>query len=73
MRPLPSIEFAASRTRSLRDVAERLLHETGGATALEYSLLSAIMAAAVVACMSIFSTAMKGMFDTIVGYYTLAQ
>ncbi len=40
---------------------------------IEYSLLTAIMAAAVVACMTLFGTAMKGMFDSIVQYYTLAQ
>lgn len=57
----------------LRFAAVRLIRETGGATAIEYSLLTAVMAGAVVTCMTIFGTAMKGMFDSIVQYYTIAQ
>ncbi|WP_232628041.1 Flp family type IVb pilin [Methylobacterium sp. Leaf118] len=73
MRTLASVESVARLIRCLGASAARLRHDTEGATAIEYSLLTAIMAAAVVACMSVFGAAMKGMFDSIVGYYTLAQ
>lgn len=72
MRPISTRRIAPLVTR-LHDAASRLTRDTHGATMIEYSLLTAIMAAAVVACMTLFGTAMKGMFDSIVQYYTLAQ
>ena len=68
-----STERTAPLASRLRAAAIRFVRETHGATMIEYSLLTAIMAAAVVACMTIFGTAMKNMFDSIVKYYTLAQ
>ncbi len=70
--PVPTFRADARATR-LRALAIRLLRETDGATMIEYSLLTAVMAGAVIACMTLFGTAMKGMFDSIVQYYTLAK
>lgn len=72
MRPISTRRIAPLAAR-LRACAARLIRDTRGATMIEYSLLTAIMAAAVVACMTLFGNAMKGMFDSIVKYYTLAQ
>lgn len=72
MRPISTRRIAPFLPR-LRAEASRLIRDTRGATMIEYSLLTAIMAGAVIACMSLFGTAMKGMFDSIVKYYTLAQ
>lgn len=72
MRLTPNSRTAPSAGR-YRAAAARLIRDTEGATAIEYSLLTAIMAGAVITCMTIFGTAMKGMFDAIVQYYTLAQ
>lgn len=70
---LISTKRTAPPAARLRAAMIRLMRDTDGATMIEYSLLTAIMAAAVVACMTIFGKAMTGMFDSIVQYYTLAQ
>lgn len=56
---------------SLRAAARRFAGHEGGATVIEYTLLTAIMALAVLTCMQIFSTAMSAMFEKIAVYYTL--
>ncbi len=69
---MPTERTAPSAAR-LRKAALRLIRDTEGATAIEYSLLTAIMAGAVITCMTLFGKGMKSMFDSIVQYYTLAQ
>ncbi|GJE74131.1 MULTISPECIES: Flp family type IVb pilin [Methylorubrum] len=70
---LISTERAALLAVRLRAGVARLARETDGATMIEYSLLTAVMAASVVTCMTLFGKAMGDMFDSIVKYYTLAQ
>lgn len=72
MRQTSTKRIAPLVTR-LRIVVDRFIRETEGATMIEYSLVTAMMAACVVACMTLFGKAMGDMFDSIVKYYTLAQ
>ncbi len=70
---LISTERMAPLAARLRAAVTRFARDADGATMIEYSLLTAVMAGAVLTCMTIFGTAMKGMFDSIVQYYTIAQ
>ncbi|WP_342153369.1 Flp family type IVb pilin [Methylorubrum sp. SB2] len=70
---LISTERMAALAARLRIAATRFTRDADGATMIEYSLLTAVMAGAVITCMLLFGNAMKGMFDSIIKYYTLAQ
>lgn len=49
----------------------RILHDRRGATAIEYSLIAALMAVAVIAAFAVLGPALEGIFTDIAGQLTL--